>query len=246
MSKVIKINTMFSKEKVTWKDIKVLHDTKSSDFSSIFLKYLTDNLSNFKWTEIIKICQLHNFTVKSWNKLTGVDLESNNLLEIIYYYLISDDSAKFMLFLEKFLQNDIDYLINTIKSFDNEYLNFLLKSILDQGTELNCSQIKSLPFIFEKDPIGPKLLLSDFLLLTVPRIVHFKIEQLYQAEKKKSNGQLKLVKVNTLSDSNLLLEQEINKIKKELVELKKLINNHIETTQNTFKIMEKRIIAIIK
>lgn len=244
MSNVIKINTMFSKEKVSWKDIKVLHDTKSSDFGSIFLKYLTDNLSNFKWTEIIKICQQHNFTVKSWSKLTRVNLESNNLLEIIYYYLISDDSAKFMLFLEKFLQNDIEYLINTIKSFDNEYLNFLLK--YHQGKELKCNQIKSLPFIFEKDPINPKLLLSDFLLLTVPRIVHFKIEQLYQAEKKKSNGQLKLVKVNTLSDSNLLLEQEINQIKKELLELKKLINNHIETTQNTFKIIEKRIISIIK
>jgi hypothetical protein len=246
MSNMIKINTMFTKEKITWKDTQVLHDTKSSDFSSIFLKYLTDNLSNFKWTEIIKICQKHNFTVKSWSKLTDVELESNNLLEIIFYYLNSNESAKFLLFLEKFLQNDTEYLINTIKSFDNEYLNFLLKSIHNKGTKLNCSQIKSLPFIFEKDSIGPKLLLSDFLLLTVPRIVHFKIEQLYQAEKKKSNGQLKSVKVNTLSDYNLLLEQEINQIKKELSKLKKLINNHIETTQNTFKIMEKRIISIIK
>ena len=244
MSNVIKINTMFLKEKISWKDIKVLHDTKSSNFSSIFLKYLTDNLSNFKWTEIIKICQQYNFTVKSWSKLTGIELESNKLIEIIYFYLNSNDSAKFLLFLEKFLQNDVNYLIDTIKSFDNEYLNFLLK--YHQGTEIKCKQIKTLPFIFEKDPINPKLLLSDFLLITVPRIVHFKIQQLYQAEKKKSNGQLKLVKVNTLSDSNLLLEQEINQIKKDLSELKKIINNHIETTQNTFKIMEKRILAIIK
>lgn len=244
MSNVIKINTMFLKEKVTWKDIKVLHDTESADFSSIFLKYLTDNLVNFKWTEIIKICQLHNFTVKSWTKLTNIEVKSSSLLEIIFYYLNSDHSAAFLLFLEKFLNNDVEYLLKTIKSFNNEYLNFLLK--YHQGNELKCNKIKSLPFIFEKDPINPKLLLSDFLLLTVPRIVHFKMDQLYQAEKKKNNGQLKLVKVNTLSDSNLLLEQEINQIKNELADLRKMLTNHIETTQNTFKIMEKRIISIIK
>ena len=65
------------------------------------------------------------------------------------------------------------------------------------------------------------------------------MDQLYQAEKKKNNGQLKLVKVNTLSDSNLLLEQEINQIKNELADLRKMLTNHIETTQNTLKIMEK-------
>ena len=208
----------------------------------INLEILKKKYENFNWEGILKLCKKNNFTTKTWQKISNIKINSNNLIDIVKYYFDNDMEDNFIKFLKKFIENDIVYLKNKLsnKNYYSDYLIILWNnhSVDDQ---INLNLLKEYPFIFDSDK-NKTITFPNYLLVILPRIVKFNKYILPKIEPKD-----KLLKITNLKKNNRIefLELQVDKLTEEITSLNKKFLIHKNKTEKSFKIMEKRMLDII-
>ena len=208
----------------------------------INLEILKKKYENFNWDGILKLCKKNNFTTKTWQKISNIKINSNNLFDIVKYYFDNDMEDDFIQFLKKFIENDIVYLKDKLSN-KNYYFDYLIilwnnHSIDDQ---INLNLLKEYPFVFDSDK-NKKITFPNYILVLLPRIVKFNKYILPKIEQKD-----KLLKITNLKKNNRIefLELQVDKLTEEIADLNKKFSIHKNKTEKSFKTMEKRMLDII-